>query len=101
MRVSRSRGVRVWSIGDFEGKKPSQFGIAIREIPTGELCGPQVELVEDRCQTSGRVGNRHIGVPEDKELETFQVPNPGGNRDRSFRGRVVEICTIGESPDKE
>jgi hypothetical protein len=79
-RVRRFRGVRVWSIGDFKGKKPSQFGIAIREIPTGELCGPQVELVEDRCQTSGKSQkSRQIGFPEDKELETFQAPNPGGN----------------------
>ena len=40
---------------DLEGsEKPSYFENLICEISTGELCGPQVELVEDRCQTSGK-----------------------------------------------
>ena len=52
--VKGFQGVRIQSIGDFEGKKTLQLGIAIREIPTGELCGTQLKLVEDRCQGSGK-----------------------------------------------
>jgi hypothetical protein len=40
--------------GDFEGKKPLP-GIRDTRNPDRESCGPQVELVEDRCQTSIRV----------------------------------------------
>jgi hypothetical protein len=49
-RVRRSRGVGVRGIGDFEGKKLLQIGIVKHDIPMEELCGPQQELVEDRCR---------------------------------------------------
>jgi hypothetical protein len=48
---------------------------------------------EDRCQKSEEsrdIRRREIGVPEDKEVETLQVPKPRRNRDRSSertRGR--------------
>jgi len=55
-RVNRSRRVGVRGIRVSGGKKISHIGIAIRDIPTGEPCGPQWEIVEQRCY--------HIGVQD-------------------------------------
>jgi hypothetical protein len=48
-RVNGFRRVEVRGIGVSGGKKLPHIGIAIRDIPTGEPCGPQREIVEDRC----------------------------------------------------
>jgi hypothetical protein len=58
-RVNRSRRVGVRGIGVSGSKKLPHIGIAIRDIPTGEPCGPPREIVEDRCY--------HIGV---RDLES-------------------------------
>jgi hypothetical protein len=48
-RVRGSQGVGDRRIGVSKDRKLSHIGIAIRDFPTGELCGPQREIVEDRC----------------------------------------------------
>jgi hypothetical protein len=65
MRVKRSRRVGVQHIGGFEDEIHRQFGIAIRDIPMGELCGPQQEIVEDRWHS--------IGDQEKVRPETFGI----------------------------
>jgi hypothetical protein len=54
-------GVGVRRIGVFKDKKLLQLGIAIRDIPTGESCGPQQEIVEDRWHS---IGDREKVSPE-------------------------------------
>jgi hypothetical protein len=103
-RVRGFRGVRIRSIGDFEGKKPLQLGIAIREIPTGELCGPQLKLVEDRCQGSGE--SREIGESEflrSKDTGHQKSRNPDKDLDRPLaedtwrRSSAIGVWRIGNS----
>jgi hypothetical protein len=50
--------------------------IVIHDIPIGELCGPQVELVVDRCQQLGNSWHRDIGDPGSKEFVHLELANP-------------------------
>jgi hypothetical protein len=54
----------------------------IRDIPIGESCGPQSELVEDRCQEPGE--SREIRVPRVKGTGTSTVSKSQKNWNRSL-----------------
>jgi hypothetical protein len=93
-RVKGFRGVRIRSIRDFKGKKPLQFGIAIREISTGELCGPQLELVEERCQESGESQEiRESKFLRLKEMGHQKSLNPDQDQDRPLAEETWRISS--------
>jgi hypothetical protein len=82
MRVRGSRGVRVRHIEVSGGKKLLQLKVAIRDIPMEESCGPQREIVEDRCQeVPGSRGSGNQGFQGHRTLAS-------GNRNPRFPDMV-------------
>jgi hypothetical protein len=80
-KIQRSRGS---AYRGFEDVIHRQFGIAIRDISTGELCGPQPELVEDRWH---RIGDRGKVRPE-----TFGIRI----RDPANSEILIEVTGVGK-----
>jgi hypothetical protein len=76
MHVRRSRRVGVWRIRGFEDEIHRKFGNAIRDIPTGDLCGPQQELVENMWHS---IGDQEKASPESFDIRIrdpvkFDIP---------------------------
>jgi hypothetical protein len=72
IRGSRNQRIRV-----SENRILRQLGITIRDIPMGESCGPQQEIVEDRWHS--HIGDREKVSPESFDIQirdpaSFEIP---------------------------
>jgi hypothetical protein len=94
--IPRSRGSENRG---FQGKKLLHVGIAKRDIPTGELCGPQQEIVEDRWHSigdRGKVSPESINIRiRDPAKSDIPIEVTGSRRDNSHVCRSFGISGIG------
>jgi hypothetical protein len=93
-RVRRSKGSRGSRYRGPEDRILRQFGIAIRDIPTGELCGPQQELVEDRWH---HIGDREKASPESFDIRIRDPANSEIPIEVTGGGKVKPHVCIGVS----
>jgi hypothetical protein len=71
-RVKRSKEVGVWRIGVLENREILLLGIAIHDIPTGELHGTTRLRVEDRWHS---IGDREKESPKSIDIRARNPMN--------------------------